>query len=481
MRPGTTTTTIEESVRPITDSNVTVDTTVDALRASVRGEVLTPGEAGYDAARAGFNLHRDQRPAIIVVAADTADVAAGARFAAAHDLRVTVRATGHGPGRECDGAVMINISRLTAVAIDLAAHTATLGGGAKWASVLGPAQEHGLAPLVGSTTAVGAVGYTLGGGMGWLARRHGLSSDAVRAFQLVTPDGSVIRCSPIEFPEVFWALRGGGAGSLGVVTEMEIDLFPVDVVYGGALCYPIEDAREVLDRWRGWARGADPNLTSAVCLMNFPPLDLVPEPFRGRSFAIARGCWAGDLETGRALVDEWRAWRAPVADLWGPMPFAAVDAISMDPTDPVPTVMTTEWFADMPSDEAVDAVIAATVPEPGRPPMVLLAEFRHAGGAIAAGTVHAANDAGRSGEVLLELVSIVPDPHAALAIEAHLHRTRESLEPHVTGAAYLNFLDGEDRTARAAQAFSEENLARLRRVKATLDPGNRFCHGFGIA
>lgn len=147
----------------------------------------------------------------------------------------------------------------------------------------------------------------------------------------------------------------------------------------------------------------------------------------------------------------------------------------------MPAVTTTEWFADMPSDEAVDAVIAATVPEPGRPPMVLLAEFRHAGGAMAAGALHAANDAGRSGEVLLELVSIVPDPHAALAVEAHLHHTRESLAPHVTGAACLNFLDGEDRTARAAKAFSEENLARLRRVKATLDPGNRFCHGFGIA
>ncbi|HEY5856852.1 MAG TPA: BBE domain-containing protein, partial [Aldersonia sp.] len=124
--------------------------------------------------------------------------------------------------------------------------------------------------------------------------------------------------------------------------------------------------------------------------------------------------------------------------------------------------------------------VAATAPQPGQPPMVLFAEFRHGGGAMSAGAAAAANDRGRSGEVLLELASMVADPHAALAIEAHLRHAREALAPHVTGAAYLNFLEGEDRTARAASAFSEEDLARLRRVKATLDPGNRFCHGFGI-
>ena len=164
-------TTLDDSVRKITRSNLTVDATIAALRANMHGEVLTPDDSGYDAARAGFNLHYEQRPAIVVVATDTADVVAGARFAAEHDLRVTVRATGHGPGRECDGAVMIDVSALGAVSIDPAARTATVGGGARWAAVLPPAQEHGLAPLVGSTTGVGAVGYTLGGGMGWLARK----------------------------------------------------------------------------------------------------------------------------------------------------------------------------------------------------------------------------------------------------------------------------------------------------------------------
>ncbi|HEY5857706.1 MAG TPA: FAD-binding oxidoreductase, partial [Aldersonia sp.] len=396
-------TTIDDSVRPITHSNVTVDAPIATLRTRARGEVLTPGDTGYDAARAGFNLHYDQRPAIIVVASDPNDVAHGVRFAAEHDLRVTVRATGHGPGRECDGAVMINTSNLTDVKIDPVARTATVGGGAKWAAVLPLAQEHGLAPLLGSTTDVGAVGYTLGGGMGWLARKHGLSSDAVRAFELVTPDGTVIRCSATELPEMFWALKGGGAGTLGVVTEMEIDLFPVEVVYGGNLFYPIEDAREVVGQWREWARDADTDLTSSVCLINFPPIDLVPEPFRGRSFAIVRGCWAGNLDEGKALVDAWRAWRTPEIDMWGPLPFAAVDAISMDPTDPVPAMVTTEWFADMPDDEAVDIVVAATAPQPGQPPMVLFAEFRHGGGAMSAGAAAAANDRGRSGEVLLEL------------------------------------------------------------------------------
>ncbi|MBD0323652.1 MAG: FAD-binding oxidoreductase, partial [Aldersonia sp.] len=413
-------TTLDEFTQPSTAHTATPasDPTLDTLRARVTGRVVTERDAGYDEARAGFNLHFDQRPAVIVVAADASDVAAGVRFAAEHGLRVTVRATGHGPGREPSGAVMINTSALTDVHIDPPARTATIGGGAKWGAVLGPAQEHGLAPLLGSTTDVGAVGYTLGGGMGWLAREHGLSSDAVRWFELVTPDGTLVRTSATELPEIFWALKGGGAGSLGVVTAMQIDLFPVDVVYAGNLFYPVEDAREVITRWREWTRDADRRLTTAAVVINFPPLDVVPEPMRGRSFVIMRGCWTGDLEEGAAMIDEWRQWREPIMDTWGPLPFAAADAIAMDPTDPVPAMATTEWFDTMP-DEAVDILLNAVVPTPGRPPMVLAAEIRHAGGAIAEYAAAAPNDLGRSGEFMLGLLTMVPDPHLALALEAY--------------------------------------------------------------
>ncbi len=450
-----------------------------ALRAAVSGDVLVAGDVGYDQARQGFNLALVQRPAVIVVAADVDDVVRAVRYAAEQDLPLAVQATGHGIARGADGAVLLVTSRLTGVEIDREARTARIEGGAKFAAVLPPAQEHGLAPLLGSTTDVGAVGYTLGGGFGWLGRRYGLCSDSVRSFDLVTADGELLHASAEENPEVFWALRGGGGGSLGVVTSMELELYPVTEVYAGNLLYPAFMAKDVLRRFRDWVADADERLTSSVVMMNFPPFEDVPEPLRGQSFVMVRGCWSGDLEQGAALVDEWRAWRPPVMDLFGPMPFSAADSISQDPVDPMPAMVTSEWF-DALSDAAIDVLVEAAVPAPGRPPMLVFAELRHAGGAVRALAADAVNDLGRSGEFLLEMVGVVMDPHAGLALEAHLRHAREALQPHVTGAAYLNFTEGTEKQQRTASAFSPAHLARLRAVKASLDPRNRFSHGFDL-
>jgi FAD/FMN-containing dehydrogenase len=414
-----------------------------------------------------------------VVPASVADVAEAVRFARFGDLPVAVQATGHGVARPADGAVLIVTATLDGVTVDPAARTAYVGAGALWNAVLEPAQEHGLAPLLGSTPFVGAVGYTLGGGMGWLARRHGLASDSVRAFDVVTPDGIEVRASAQEQPELFWALRGGGGGSLGVVVGMEIELFPVTTVYAGNLLYPAEAAAEVLRRWRDWVAGVGEELTSAVTLMNFPPLPEVPEPLRGGSFVLVRGAWCGDLDEGKALIDQWRSWRTPVADMFGPLPFAQIAAVSQDPVDPMPSKVTSEWFDTLP-DEAIDVLVRSVVPAPGKAPALVFGEVRHAGGAIRAGAAAAANDRGRSGEFLLELVGVPAGPEAARALDAHLRGTREALAPHVTGAAYLNFLEGAEKQERTPAAFSPRNLARLRAVKAALDPADRFRHGFGV-
>ncbi|MGD9704335.1 MAG: FAD-binding oxidoreductase [Acidimicrobiia bacterium] len=455
------------------------DDAVADLRGRTVGEVLTADDAGYDAARAAWNVVVQQRPAVIVVPESVGDVAAAVRFARANGLRVAVQATGHGVARPSDGAVMIVTARLDAVTIDPAARTARVSAGAKWGAVLAPAQEHGLAPLLGSTTDVGAIGYTLGGGMGWLARHYGLASDSVRSFDLVTPDGSQVHASADEQPELFWALKGGGGGTFGVVTAMEIELYPVRTVYAGNLLYPVEMAREVMTRWRDWASTASDELTSSVVIMNFPPLEEVPEPVRGRSFVIVRGCWSGDLAEGEALLDEWRNWRAPALDLFGPMPFSAADGISNDPVDPMPAMVTTEWF-DVLADEAIDVLIRATVAAPGHQPTLAFSEIRHAGGAVRANAPKAANDRGRSGEFLLEMVGIAPHPHAGLALEAHLRYTRLALAPFVTGAAYLNFMEGREKQERTPTAYSADHLRRVQAVKAAVDPDDRFCHGFGI-
>lgn len=454
--------------------------TVAELRSRTIGAVVTPEQTdAYDAARAAWNVMVQQRPAVIVVAEGSQDVAEAVRFARSAGYRVAIQATGHGVCRPADGAVLIVTARMNAVTIDPVARTARVQAGAKWGAVLAPAQEHGLAPLLGSTTDVGAVGYVLGGGMGWLARHYGLGSDSVRSFDLVTPDGIEVHCNEREQREVFWALRGGGAGSLGVVTAMEIDLFPVDTVYAGNLFYPIELATEVATRWRDWVAGVGDELTSSVVVMNFPPFEFVPEPIRGKSFVIVRGCWSGDLEAGAALIDEWRAWKAPVLDMFAPMPFAMADMISQDPVDPMPAMVTTESF-DVLADEAIAIIVGATVAAPGHQPPLAFAEVRHAGGAVRARAAGAANDRGRSAEFILELLGVPMDGHSGLALEAHLRYTRRALAPFVTGAAYLNFMEGAEKQQRTKSAFSPEHLNRVQAVKAALDVDDRFCHGVTI-
>jgi hypothetical protein len=463
----------------ILDLTISLDDAVADLRSRVTGAVLTERDPGYAEAGAAWNLCFQHHPAVLVVAETAGDVAEAVRFARAGGFRVAVQATGHGAARTADGAVLIVTSKMTAVEIDAANRIATVAAGAKWGAVLAPAQEHGLAPLLGSTTDVGAVGYTLGGGMGWLARRYGLASDSVRAFEIVSPDGELVRASSDENAELFWALKGGGAGTFGVVTSMEIDLYPVDNVYAGNLLYPVEMAAEVVARWRDWVAGMDDRLTSSVCIMNFPPLDIVPEPVRGQSFVIVRGCWSGDLLDGEALINGWRSWRTPALDLFGPMPFSMADTISNDPVDPLPGMITTEWFDSIPA-EAVDIVVRTGVPQPGQMPLVLKTEIRHAGGAVRANAVHAANDRGRSGEFVLEVVGLALTADIGAALHAQLESVRAELAPYVTGATYLNFTEGAERQQRTASAFSPEHLRRLQAVKDAVDSADRFCHGFGV-
>lgn len=451
------------------------------LRTRLAGEVLVPADgAAYDRARTAWNVTVRQRPAVLVVPTTSAEVAEAVRFARAAGLRVAVQATGHGVARAADDVLLLLTHRLSAVEVDPVARTAVVGAGAKWGAVLGPAQQHGLAPLMGSTTDVGAVGYVLGGGLGWLGRRYGLGSDSVRSFELVTPDGIEVHCDRFEQPELFWALRGGGAGSLGVVTSMEIDLYPVDTVYAGNLLYPVEMAAEVMTRWRDWVAGVGDELTSSVLVMNFPPFEHVPAPVRGQSFVIVRGCWSGDLAAGQELIDEWRGWRQPALDMFGPIPFTEADTISNDPVDPMPALMTSELFDTLP-DEAIAAIVRAAAPAPGQPPILAFAEVRHGGGAVRTRAAGASIDRSRAAEFFFNTVAVAAVEHAELAIDAQFRQLRRELQPYTTGAAYLNFLEGAERCQRTADAFSQENFRRLQVVKGALDVEDRFAHGLPLS
>lgn len=449
----------------------------EQLQAEIGGEVIFPESERYGAARQAWNLTVDQHPALIVAATGVADVAAAVRYARQSGLRVAVQATGHGVRRPADGALLILTGQMNHVEVDPVSETAWVECGAQWKTVLAAAHPYGLAPLLGSSPEVGAIGYTLGGGMGWLARKYGMAVDSVRRFDVVTPEGEFVRASDSENSELFWALRGGGGG-FGIVVGMEIELYPVATVYGGNLIYPAALAGEVLRRFRTWIADMPEEMTAAVALMNFPPLPELPAMLRGQSVVMVRGCYAGDLAAGAALVDFWRNWQAPLIDDFKVMPFSEVAAISSDPVDPVPGVSTGAWLAQL-SDASIEHLIGYVLPV-GGPPLITKAEIRHAGGAIARREEQDGAYSHRAAELILQLVSITPTPAAMAASEHHAEELKARLQPDFTGAVFINFLDGAEALRRTRDAYSPENYRRLQALKRRVDPDDRLHHGFAI-
>ncbi len=261
-------------------------TTQPTLDLDLRGAVVAPGDAGWDSARAAWNLLADQRPALVVQAADANDVVVAARFARARGLRVAAQSTGHGAAAlgSRAGAVLIRTARMNEVVVDPAARVARVGAGARWSDVIAAAAPHGLAGLHGFSAGVGVAGYVLGGGLGWLARSHGLASDRVRAFEVVTADGERLRVDTRREPDLFWALRGGGGAGV-IVTSIELELVALREAHAGVLMWPIERAGEVAHAYREWIRTVPDGLTSSLRLMHFPPLGELPEVLRGRALA----------------------------------------------------------------------------------------------------------------------------------------------------------------------------------------------------
>ena len=447
------------------------------LHLSLLGQAVAPGEPGYDELRAAWNLTVDQRPALIVIAQSATDIAEAVQFAAASNLPAAVQATGHGVLRPANDGLLIVTSRLTHVSINAEARTAWVSAGAKWGKVLAQAQAVGLAPLLGSSPDVGAIGYTLGGGMGWLARKYGLSIDSVNCFEVVTADGRIVEASETRNSDLFWGLRGGG-GNLGVVTGMEVRLYPITEFYGGNLYYPIDYAMTLFARYREWIAAAPDELTSSIVIMNYPPLPFFPEPLRGKTIAQIRGAYCGPIEQGQSLLKFWRDWQAPLIDDFVARPFADIAKVSNDPVDPSPALSSGAWLNDL-SDETMATLIEYGSAVNGPTPFTVT-EVRHAGGAVARVDPHSSAYSHRAAPHILQVIGMTPTPDAQAAFRQRVDQLKRALQPHLTGGVYLNFLEGEEALAQSQAGFSPEAYRRLHSIKAMYDPDNRFSHSYDL-
>ena len=274
------------------------------LQSRIDGQVLTAGDDAWDASRQTFNLTHDQQPAALVRVASAQDVAEAVRYAAKHGLRIAPQSTGHnaGPIQGLEDALLIRTDDLQEVRIDVGARRARVGSGVRWAAVADPASEAGLAPLSGSSRDVGVTGYSLGGGMGWLGRKHGLQTNALTAIEIVTADGELRRIDHDNETDLFWAVRGGG-GNYGVVTALEFELFPVPELYAGALFFPYERASEVMHAWHDYVSAGLPDeITTVGRVVQVPPLEEIPEMLRGKSFTILQAAYLGNERDGAELI-----------------------------------------------------------------------------------------------------------------------------------------------------------------------------------
>ncbi|MFN2295790.1 MAG: FAD-binding oxidoreductase, partial [Candidatus Promineifilaceae bacterium] len=449
----------------------------DELRAQVQGELFTPESDGYEEARLAWNRKVVQYPAVIVAAETAVDVQAAVNFARLHNLGVAVQSTGHGNVRPADNCLLILTKEMDGLIIDTIAQTATLEAGVQWGPVLAAAQEYDLAPLLGSSPTVGAIGYTLGGGLGWLGRKYGLATDSVIEFEVVTADGQLRKVSHSENSDLFWGLRGGG-GSLGIVTGMTIRLFPVSTVYAGNLFYPAVMAGEVFRHYRSWIADAPDELTTSVLIMNFPPLPEIPDFLSGKSFTIVRGCYCGAEEEGAQLLEHWRSWQAPLMDDFKMIPFSAAGSISSDPVDPMPGFSSGAWLADL-SDAAIETIVDYALGEGGISPL-FFSEVRHAGGEIGRVNRDAAVYGNRDAQLLLNFAGASPTAEAHDHLVSYTGRMKEALRPSLTGGVYMNFLEEIESQQRIRDGLAPGGYDQLARLKGRYDPHNLFGYAFNV-
>jgi FAD/FMN-containing dehydrogenase len=448
------------------------EATLKEFEDGLHGSLVRPGDAGYDEARAIWNGAHDGRPAVIARCADAADVRYAIGFARSEGLDVAVRGGGHSiPGfSTCDDGIVIDLSPMKGVKVDADGRTAVAEGGVTWAEFDAATQEHGLATTGGLVSSTGVAGFTLGGGVGWLMRKHGLACDNLRSAQIVTADGQILTASADENADLFWGLRGGG-GNFGVVTAFEFDLHPVGpTVNAGVVFYPGDRAEEVLRFYRDFVQGVPDELTTVANLLTAPPAPFLPEEWHGKKLIGLIGCYSGDPEEGAKAMAPMKELGDPVADLIGPMPYVQMQSL-IDALWPKGTnaYMKAGYLSDL-DDHCVET--AAHYHQEATSPASEI-HVHHFGGAVARVDEGETAYGERQAPYVLNILAVTHEPGA---LDPHIEwaqRLYAEMEPSLTGGAYINFLSAEGEE-RVQAAYGAEKFARLQALKDRYDPTNLF-------
>jgi len=435
------------------------------LASAVAGKVVLPEHARFDEARRAWNLAVDQQPAAVAFPESPQDVGAVVLFARECGLRVAAQGTGHsaGPLGSLQDTLLLKTERMRRVSIDPARRIARVEAGVTWLEVVEAAAQHGLAALAGSSPDVGVAGYTLGGGISVLARKYGLAANHVSAIELVTADGSLVRADREHEPDLFWALRGGG-GSFGIVTGIEFELFPLTHAYAGILWYPIDRGSEVLHAWRELTQNDLPDeLTTIGRFVNLPPLQEIPEPVRGKSFAIIEAYHLGDPAHANDLLAALREL-GPLNNTITTVQMPALTHMHMDPEQPVPAAGDGLMIDHLPAN-ALDAFVEVAGAHAQFP--LVSVELRHLGGELRRTRPEHGALASIDADYAIGAVGMVPAPELEAPVRTQVQAVKDALAPGAARHMYLNFAETQQPTT---SFWTDQAYHRLQRVKTAIDP-----------
>ncbi len=448
------------------------DSRFDTLRRQLRGALRLPGDDGYDASRSLWNAMIDRRPAAIVVAAGAEDVITAVHYARDNGLPLAMKGGGHNIAGNavCDGGLTIDFSVMKSVRIDPSRRVARVEPGVTLGEFDREAQAFGLATPLGINSTTGVAGLTLGGGFGWLSRKHGLTADNLLSAAVVTADGELLRASAEENPDLFWAIRGGG-GNFGVVTAFEFRLHRVGPeVLAGLIVYPLSEAKKVFEVYRLVAARAPDDLSCWVVLRKAPPLPFLPPEAHGKEVVVLAVCYVGDAAKGRGVIAPLRFLGTPIAERVGPVPYVQWQT-AFDPllAPGARNYWKSHDFREIP-DGAVDVVIRYAGGLPSPDCEIFLAQL---GGAVNRVAADATAYPHRDVQFVMNVHTRWTDPAMDGACIAWARHFFEEAAPFATGGVYVNFMPGDEAQRVRAGAYGP-NYDRLAQVKRKYDPTNLF-------